>query len=205
MTHASESEAREFATAFRSFLDWIYRAQEDRNEVVALVVDYLGEGATEQSVLTRSLPAFEHVNLQAAPAAPVGAGPGRPAERAGARRWPACNSRCFWSRTRTAGTWSWCGPRPSTTTSRGSASRSPACRSMRRRPCTPASRSFEHGAAQQLLDERRRPGAAASPTAVRSSVSRRAPDPRTGTRWSRAGRTRAAGTAGWRPRAKDGT
>jgi hypothetical protein len=66
MTQASESEAREFAAAFRSFLDWIHNAPQERNEVVALVVDYLGEDATEQSVVTRSLPVFEHVNLQTA-------------------------------------------------------------------------------------------------------------------------------------------
>jgi hypothetical protein len=66
MSHASESEAREFALAFRSFLEWIYTAQEDRNEVVALVGEFLGEDATGLSVVTRSLPVFEHVNLQTA-------------------------------------------------------------------------------------------------------------------------------------------
>jgi hypothetical protein len=36
------------------------------NEVAALVVDFLGEGAADKSVLTRTLPPFEHVNLQTA-------------------------------------------------------------------------------------------------------------------------------------------
>jgi hypothetical protein len=67
MTPASDSEAREFATAFQSFLEWVYReAGEQRNEVVALVRDYLGEGAAEHSVVTRNLAPFEHVNLQTA-------------------------------------------------------------------------------------------------------------------------------------------
>jgi ATPase family associated with various cellular activities (AAA) len=66
MTHASDPEAREFAEAFRSFLEWIYSAPGERNEVVALVGDYLGEDAAGLSVVTRSLPVFEHVNLQTA-------------------------------------------------------------------------------------------------------------------------------------------
>jgi hypothetical protein len=66
MTGASDSEAREFATAFLSFLEWVYSQQTDSNEVVELVGHYLSEGAADQSVVTRSLPPFEHVNLQAA-------------------------------------------------------------------------------------------------------------------------------------------
>ncbi|MBV9605376.1 MAG: ATP-binding protein [Solirubrobacterales bacterium] len=68
MTHASDSEAREFAAAYRSFLDWVHNEPGawERNEVVALVNEYLGEGAADQSVVTRSLPVFEHVNLQTA-------------------------------------------------------------------------------------------------------------------------------------------
>src|SRR5437879_4392771 len=68
MTHASDSEAREFAAAFRSFLEWVHSGPGawERNEVVALVGNYLGEGAAERSVVTRSLPAFEQVNLQTA-------------------------------------------------------------------------------------------------------------------------------------------
>ena len=65
---ASDPEAREFAAAFLSFLNWVHSegAQRERNEVAALVADFLGEAAVQQSVVTRSLPLFEHVNLQTA-------------------------------------------------------------------------------------------------------------------------------------------
>jgi hypothetical protein len=66
---ASDSEAREFAAAFRSFLNWIHSeeaAERGRNEVVALVIDFLGDGVVDKSVLTRSFPVFEHVNVQTA-------------------------------------------------------------------------------------------------------------------------------------------
>jgi hypothetical protein len=65
---ASDAEAREFAAAFRSFLRWVHSEQGawQRNEVVALVADFLGDGAADLSVVTRSLPVFEHVNLQTA-------------------------------------------------------------------------------------------------------------------------------------------
>ncbi|MDE3134112.1 MAG: ATP-binding protein [Acidobacteriota bacterium] len=68
MSGASDSEAREFAQAFRSFLEWVHSdaAQRNRNEVVALVADFLGEDARRHSVVTRSLPVFEPVNLQTA-------------------------------------------------------------------------------------------------------------------------------------------
>lgn len=68
MPGASDSEAREFALAFRSFLDWLHAsgAGLGRNEVVALVSGFLGDAAAERSVVTRSLPVFEHVNLQTA-------------------------------------------------------------------------------------------------------------------------------------------
>jgi ATPase family associated with various cellular activities (AAA) len=69
MAGASDSEAREFASAFRSFLEWVHSdaaGGRKRNEVVALVADYLGEEAAGLSVLTRALPPFEHVNLQTA-------------------------------------------------------------------------------------------------------------------------------------------
>jgi hypothetical protein len=65
----SDSEAREFAAAFRSFLDWIHTEEADsdrRNQVVALVTDFLGVEAAARSVVTRALSAFEHVNLQTA-------------------------------------------------------------------------------------------------------------------------------------------
>jgi len=62
------SEAREFAAAFRSFLEWVHRTGEaaTANPVVALVTDFLGEAGVAHSVVTRQLPPFEHVNLQAA-------------------------------------------------------------------------------------------------------------------------------------------
>ena len=65
---ASDSEAREFAQAFRSFLEWVHSdaAERDRNEVVTLIAGFLGEDAREHSVVSRSLPVFEHVNLQTA-------------------------------------------------------------------------------------------------------------------------------------------
>jgi ATPase family associated with various cellular activities (AAA) len=68
MAGASDSEAREFATAFRSFLEWVHVGEDasERNEVVRLLADYLGADAAEKSVVTRSLPPFEHVNLQTA-------------------------------------------------------------------------------------------------------------------------------------------
>jgi hypothetical protein len=59
MAGASDSEAREFAAAYRSFLEWVHSERSsERNEVVTLVADYLGAGANEQSVLSRSLPPF---------------------------------------------------------------------------------------------------------------------------------------------------
>ena len=68
MSGASDSEAREFAAAFRSFLEWVHSdaAERERNEVVALVVDYLGEDGSARSVVSRSLAPFEHVNMQTA-------------------------------------------------------------------------------------------------------------------------------------------
>jgi hypothetical protein len=69
---APDDEAREFAVAFRRFIDWAQRiaaAAESRNEVSALVLDFLsadGADGAEHSVVTRDLAPFEHVNLQAA-------------------------------------------------------------------------------------------------------------------------------------------
>jgi len=64
---APDDQARDFATAFRGFLDWVHStaARED-NEVSALVRDFLGSDGAQHSVVTRELPAFEHVNLQTA-------------------------------------------------------------------------------------------------------------------------------------------
>lgn len=63
-----ESQAREFAAAFRSFLSWVHEEahQGRRNEVAALVMGFLGEERAERSVVARTLPQFEHVNLQTA-------------------------------------------------------------------------------------------------------------------------------------------
>jgi len=66
--HAPEAEAREFAAAFRGFIEWVHRTADDgqRNEVAALITGFLGPGGADHSVVSRDLPAFEHVNLQAA-------------------------------------------------------------------------------------------------------------------------------------------
>jgi hypothetical protein len=69
MTGASDAEAREFAAGFRSFLEWVHSEEagaRESNEVVTLVGEFLGEGASERSVVTRTLAPFEHVNLQTA-------------------------------------------------------------------------------------------------------------------------------------------
>jgi len=64
---ASDEQAREFAAAFRGFLEWVNSAavQED-NEVSALVRGFLGPDGMHHSVVTRELPLFEHVNVQTA-------------------------------------------------------------------------------------------------------------------------------------------
>jgi hypothetical protein len=64
--HMPDSEAREFAAAFRGFLHWVHSGQDDVNEVSALAQEYLGPEGTSYSVVTRDLPPFEHVNLQTA-------------------------------------------------------------------------------------------------------------------------------------------
>src|ERR1700742_2140136 len=63
-----EAEVREFADAFRAFLDWINTSArgEERNEVVVLITDFLGAEGAAHSVVTRELPPLEHVNLQTA-------------------------------------------------------------------------------------------------------------------------------------------
>src|SRR5262245_33060769 len=63
---APDDQAREFAAAFRSFLDWVHSAAGQDNEVSALVRDFLGPDGLHQSVVTRELLPFEHVNLQTA-------------------------------------------------------------------------------------------------------------------------------------------
>jgi DNA polymerase III delta prime subunit len=66
---APDGQAREFAAAFRGFLDWIHSPAAgagEGNEVAALVHDFLGPDGRRHSVVTRELPPFEHVNLQTA-------------------------------------------------------------------------------------------------------------------------------------------
>jgi hypothetical protein len=66
--NAPEAQAREFAAAFRSFLDWIHSGDHDESHraVPDLVVGFLGPERQAHSVVTRELPPFEHVNLQTA-------------------------------------------------------------------------------------------------------------------------------------------
>ena len=65
---APDDQAREFAAAFRGFLEWIHsrRRRREGNEVSVLVRDFLGPDGVHHSVVTRELPPFEHVNLQTA-------------------------------------------------------------------------------------------------------------------------------------------
>jgi hypothetical protein len=64
---APDSQAREFAAAFRGFLDWVHSAaSREENEVSALVRDFLESDGGHHSVVTRELPPFERVNLQTA-------------------------------------------------------------------------------------------------------------------------------------------
>ncbi|HEX7993678.1 MAG TPA: ATP-binding protein, partial [Streptosporangiaceae bacterium] len=64
---ASDDQAREFAAAFRGFLDWVHSsAAMQVNEVSALLRDFLGPGGINHSVVTRELAPLEHVNLQTA-------------------------------------------------------------------------------------------------------------------------------------------
>src|SRR3984885_703085 len=65
--NAPEADARQFAAQFSSFLDWIHSTNRaERSEVTALVRDFLGPDGAAESVVTRELAPFEHVNLQAA-------------------------------------------------------------------------------------------------------------------------------------------
>jgi DNA polymerase III delta prime subunit len=67
LDQAPDEAAREFAAAFRRFLDWIHSSEgAEGNEVSVLVRDYLGGDGGQQSVVTRELAPFEHVNLQTA-------------------------------------------------------------------------------------------------------------------------------------------
>jgi ATPase family protein associated with various cellular activities (AAA) len=66
--HAPEAEAREFAAAFRGFIEWVHQAGDDgqHNEVAGLIAGFLAPAGADHSVVSRNLPVFEHVNLQAA-------------------------------------------------------------------------------------------------------------------------------------------
>ena len=68
MTGFTDDEARSFARSFRDFLQWVHQERDpsSANEVVALVRDHLGETGRGRSVVSRSLPPVEHVNLQTA-------------------------------------------------------------------------------------------------------------------------------------------
>jgi hypothetical protein len=69
MTGPSQDEMRAFAATFRSFLEWLHSDQasaRDRNEVVEAIGTFLGPEGRARSVVTRTLPVFEHVNLQTA-------------------------------------------------------------------------------------------------------------------------------------------
>jgi DNA polymerase III delta prime subunit len=63
---APEQQAREFAAAFRTFLEWIHTSSGEENEVSALVRGVLDSGGARHSVVSRELAPFEHVNLQTA-------------------------------------------------------------------------------------------------------------------------------------------
>jgi hypothetical protein len=66
---APDHQAREFAAAFRNFLDWIHSPAAGAgqgNEVSALACDFLAPDGAHHSVVSRELPPFEHVNLQTA-------------------------------------------------------------------------------------------------------------------------------------------
>ena len=63
---APEQQAREFAAAFRTFLEWIHTSFGEENEVSALVRGSLDPGGAGHSVVSRELAPFEQVNLQTA-------------------------------------------------------------------------------------------------------------------------------------------
>jgi len=63
---APEQQAREFAAAFRTFLEWIHTSFGEENEVSALVRGFLDSSGARHSVVSRELAPFEHVNLQTA-------------------------------------------------------------------------------------------------------------------------------------------
>jgi hypothetical protein len=69
MTDAPEFDPQRFGAAFHQFLRWgqeEFAWSGERSEVSVLIREFLGLGAVEESVVTKALPAFEHVNLQTA-------------------------------------------------------------------------------------------------------------------------------------------
>jgi ATPase family associated with various cellular activities (AAA) len=65
---ASDDEGRQFAAAFRGFMEWVGATggQDGAGAVVDLVRAHLARDWTNLSVVSRELPPFEHVNLQTA-------------------------------------------------------------------------------------------------------------------------------------------
>jgi hypothetical protein len=63
-----QEQALAFAAELRRLMNWAHSVapQEDHNEVLVLVRDYLGADGVGHSVVTRDLPRFEHVNVQTA-------------------------------------------------------------------------------------------------------------------------------------------
>ena len=58
-----------FGTAFRQFMEWVqsgWGQESRRNQVVALVREFLGAHGITESVVARPIPVFDHVNLQTA-------------------------------------------------------------------------------------------------------------------------------------------
>jgi hypothetical protein len=69
MDGASEAEARAFGASFRSFLEWVHSAAAGSgagSEVTELINGWLGLDGASESVVSRELPPFEHVNFQTA-------------------------------------------------------------------------------------------------------------------------------------------
>jgi hypothetical protein len=62
----SDEEARDFAHSFRSFLEWIHAEPAERQHpIAALLIEHMREGSA-RSVISSTLPTFDHVNLQVA-------------------------------------------------------------------------------------------------------------------------------------------
>jgi hypothetical protein len=69
MTDSADPDVQDFAAAYRRFLEWVHSTAGGAGaggEVAALLQDALGPDGARQSVVTRELAPFEHVNLQTA-------------------------------------------------------------------------------------------------------------------------------------------